>query len=303
MQSIINCKNPQEADIILLPANYDKTSSGGKGADKGPKAIITFLDRQIEFYNPLTDSNPTQTHRIACVPHRDLNALSPGKVVALIARQFETYYKKKKFIITLGGDHSVSNGPFAALAHIDNPKEITLLHIDAHFDLRDYDEYNDKPWGPYAHCSVIRRASELGFPVVSVGMRAYSREELSYAQEHITFFRWDEEGVSWAPPEIEKIIKAIKTRRVYLTIDADGFDPSVMPSTGTPVAEGLSWRYALALFQKAFRQKEVIAADLTEVAPQSFDPRRLGALSPSDRLTLQNAAQLLYNIIAWKASV
>lgn len=291
IQSIINCKNPDEADFILLPANYDKTSSGGKGADKGPEAITQFLDTQIEIYG---------NNRVACLPHRDLNTLSPEEAIAIIREQFEEQYKKGKFIITLGGDHSISNGPFEALAALENPKEITLLHIDAHFDLRESDaDYNETPWGRLAHCSVLRRASEFGFPIVSVGVRSYSQEELAYAKDHITFFRWDRFGGERPTPQT--ILNHISTKAIYVTIDIDGIDPAHMPSTGTPVQGGLSWDYTMVLLEAAFREKGVVSADITEVAPQSFSLEHPETMQPHDRLTVLGAAQLAYTMILGKA--
>lgn len=162
------------------------------------------------------------------------------------------------------------------------------MQIDAHFDLRDTDaDYNPKPYGKFAHSAVMRRASELGFNLVQVGIRAYSKEELEYAQQqaNISFFEWGR----GKKPTVTEVVDAIKTDKVYLTIDVDGIDPTHMPSTGTPVPGGLEWNYTVELIKELFNRKNVIAADVVEVAPRE-----------GDSLTEYAAAQLLYNIIAFK---
>ena len=218
----------------------------------------------------------------------------------------------------LGGEHSLSNGPFKAMAEAGLAKDVTILQIDAHADLRDTDaDYNPKPWGRYAHSCVMRRAVELGFKTVQVGIRAYCRDEAEFIKKkfiekkfiekkfikknkgQITIFEWGKlpngknvHGKNpsiWKPYTISEILKSIKTSKVYLTIDVDGIDPSHMPATGTPVQGGLEWYYTLELIRGALQKKNVIAADIVEVAPRK-----------GDSLTEYGAAQIAYNIIAGK---
>jgi agmatinase len=132
----------------------------------------------------------------------------------------------------------------------------------------------------------MRRARELGFQTCSVGTRAYSRDEFRYAvDQRMPVFEWGKD----AEPPIDAILDAIKTDRVYLTLDVDGFDPAVMPATGTPVPGGMSWAYGTRLLRELFLAREVIGADIVEVAP--------GAGSG---LTEYAAAQLCYDIICYK---
>ncbi len=286
-EGIINCKNWKESDAIILSANYDRTSSFGKGADGGPAAIIGCLNNQIEFFERITKAEICKTAKISHIDLGNLNLLSPEEMVAKVSERFDEFYKEERFVVMLGGEHSVSNGAFHALAK-EKPEEITVLHIDAHADLRDSDEdYSDKSWGKYSHCAVMRRAHDVGLKSVQVGVRAYSKEEEGFMKENkLTVFEWGHDNV----PEIDEIVNAIQTDKVYLSIDVDGIDPSHMPATGTPVQGGLEWYYLQRLLKRLFEKKVVIGADIVEVAPREFDS-----------LTEYGAAQLCYNIIAFKA--
>jgi agmatinase len=166
----------------------------------------------------------------------------------------------------LGGEHTISFGALEAISKKENPKDITILQIDAHQDLRgdncDYDEKCEK----FAHSCTMRRIHELGFPIVQVGIRTYSKYEYEYWQKNkntITVFQWNKKEIP-----IEKILKSIKTKKIYLTVDIDRFDPAHMPGTGTPVQGGLNWYYGLDLIKEVIEKKELIGADIVEVSPQ-----------------------------------
>lgn len=287
---IIN-SDVKNADVVILGAPYDMTSSFGKGADRAPNAIIELLNNQIEQYERNTQLSPTNSLLIAYQNLNGLKKLKPENMVRKIKETFGNLYRQDKFIITLGGEHSITNGPLEAIADKSSPSETSVVQIDAHFDLRpDDSDYNDNPWGKYAHSAVMRRAYEQGFKLVQVGMRSYHESlELKFAEENkIKFFEWGKVNEP-SEPEIKDIVKSISTKNVYLTVDVDGFDPSVMPSTGTPVVDGMSWRYGMQLFDKIFDSKNVIAADIVEVIPR---------LSPDP--TAYNAALLLHYLVALK---
>ncbi|MCE3249357.1 MAG: speB1 [Geminicoccaceae bacterium] len=150
----------------------------------------------------------------------------------------------------------------------------------------DDSDYNDADPSRYAHSCVMRRARELGYRTCSVGIRAYSRAEHRYAaSEGLPVFEW---GRGTAPATGE-VLAAIATERVYLTIDVDGFDPSVAPATGTPVPGGLSWAYGTRLVRELFLAKDVVGADIVEVAPIA-----------GSALTEYAAAQLCYDILSYR---
>lgn len=288
IDSIINCDNPKEADAIVVSVGYDRTASHGKGAINGASAIIKGLKEDVEFLDRYSKTEPGYSFNIHNHDLGNLNALLPEEMVARVKDAFLKLYVPSRFQMLLGGEHSVSIGALQAIAERHNPKDITILQIDAHPDLRD-DDSNSNPDQSrptkFAHACVMRRAHELGFKIVQVGIRSYSMDEYLYLQKHrdIKTFEW---GLG-KTPSVSKIIKSIKTDKVYLDIDVDGFDPAHMPATGTPVQGGLEWYYGLDLIRKTIEKKDVIAADILEVSPR-----------PNDVLTEYGAAQLCYNIIS-----
>ena len=295
-KSIINEKSIKNADVVIISAGYEKTASSHKGTLAGPKAVVGQLSRQIEFFDRTFKKEATDFMKITHVDLGNLEALSPEKTLAKITAQCLAVNKANKFVFLLGGEHSVSLGALQSLSEIHNPKEVTILHIDAHCDLRDTDgDYSEHP-SHFAHSCVMRRASELGFPLVQVGIRTYSKDEYTYfsnKKNNVTVFEWGRSitptAKQWKAPEIETILKAIKTKYVYITIDVDGFDPAHMPGTGTAVQGGLEWWYGVHLIEKVIQKKTLIGADIVEVSPQK-----------DTILTEYGAAQLCYTMLANK---
>jgi agmatinase len=284
IDSIINCASPADADAVLLGVPYERGASFGGGASGGPRAIVACLDRQIELLERHTRTEPACHYRIA---HRMLDDVGPLAPEEMVARVADALLDPKPFTVVLGGTHAVSIGALRAHAMRPSAAEVTVVQIDAHLDMRDDDsDYNDRDPSHYAHSCVMRRARDLGFFTCSVGIRAYSRDEYRYAvAESLPVFEWGRGD----EPAIEEVLGAIATERVYLTIDVDGFDPTVAPATGTPVPGGLSWAYGTALMRELFRTKDVIGADIVEVAPVA-----------TSNLTEYAAAQLCYDAICYQ---
>lgn len=284
VDSIINTATPEGADAVVVGVPYERGASFGAGASRGPHAIVACLDRQIELFERHTRTEPAYRYRIAQQILGNVGELPPEDMVSQVA---EALSRLEAFVVVLGGTHAVSIGALRAHAARARPGDITVLQIDAHLDMRDDDsDYNDCDPSRFAHSCVMRRAHEMGFRTCSVGIRAYSREEYQYAiEEALPVFEWGR-GVE---PAVEEVLGAITTERVYLTVDVDGFDPSVAPATGTPVPGGLSWVYGTRLVRELFRAKEVIGADLVEVAPL-----------PGSTLTEYAAAQLCYDMLCYK---
>jgi N1-aminopropylagmatine ureohydrolase len=281
--SIINCDDPAAADAVLISAPYGHGASFGGGAGRGPAAIIACLDRQIELFERHTRTEPALDYKIAHQLLEDLDTLAPE---AMVERVAAAVARKAPFAILIGGTHAVTIGALRTHAGRGRPADVTVLQIDAHLDMRDDDsDYNDHDPSRFAHSCVMRRARELDFRTCSVGIRAYSREEHQFAAaERLPVFEWGR----GEEPSIEAILAAVATERVYLTIDVDGFDPAVAPATGTPVPGGLSWAYGTRLLRELCRAREVIGADIVEVAPVA------GSV-----LTEYAAAQLCYDILAY----
>lgn len=287
IKSIINTKNTKDADVVILSAPYEKTASSRKGTINGPKAIIKCLEEKLEFFDRQFKVETIDFVKIAHEELKNINKLSPEKAVEKIKDKTLDLLNQNKFVFLFGGEHSVSIGTFQALVKKYNPKDVTILQIDAHCDLRNDDsDYSKKPT-QYAHSCVMRRASELGFNLVQVGIRTYDKSEYEYFSDpknKIKTFEWNKKTVA-----IEDILKELKTKYLYITIDVDGFDPSFMPGTGTPIQGGLDWWYGISLLEQAIFEKELIGADIVEVSPQK-----------ETVLTEYGAAQLFYSIITHK---
>jgi agmatinase len=238
----------------------------------------------METYDRYAEAMPSPDRKVALCEVSDVNGGSPADMVARVRQQYQEHIDHGAFVMMLGGEHSISTGAFQALASRRNAPEVTIVQVDAHLDLRpDDSDYAEQPHGIYAHCTPMRRAHELGFRSVHVGIRAYSREEMDFAQKNnLPIFEW---GVGPRPDPAE-VIDAVATDLVYLTLDVDGLDPSCMPATGTPVPGGLDWYYTINLLRELYRRKDVIGADIVEVAPR-----------PDDVVTEYAAAQLCYTML------
>ena len=281
--SIINCDDPAAADAVLISAPYGHGASFGGGAGRGPAAIVACLDRQVELFERHTRTEPALDYRIAHRRLGEIEALSPE---AMVERVAQAVGRTTPFTVLLGGTHAVTIGALRAHAARERPDEVTIVQIDAHLDMRDDDsDYNDDDPSRFAHSCVMRRARELGFRTCSIGIRAYSRDEHEFARaEALPVFEWG----CGEQPGVEAVLAAIATERVYLTVDVDGFDPAVVPATGTPVPGGLSWAYGTRLVRELCRTRTLIGADIVEVAPVA-----------GSGLTEYAAAQLCYDILTY----
>ena len=287
IDTVVNTKNEKEADVIILSTPYEGSVSFKGGTANAPEKILDCLNNNLELFDVELYCEPAKKIKTA---HREISGLDhlpPKEAVEKISFEYQKLFNDGKFIITLGGEHTVAFGALEAISKKENPKDITILQIDAHQDLRDdncdYDENCEK----FAHSCVMRRIHELGFPIVQVGIRTYSKYEYDYWQknkETITVFEWGKKQIP-----IDEILESIKTKKVYITIDVDGFDPAYMPGTGTPVQGGIEWYYGLDLLGKTIDKKELIGADIVEVSPE-----------PDSVLTEFGAALICYKIMAHK---
>jgi agmatinase len=264
---IINTKETKEAEIVLLSAPYEEGVSFMGGTAKAPEKIVECLDNNLELFDVDLLCEPAKKLKTAHKEITEIQKLEPEKAFEKISAEYQKLLADKKFIIMFGGEHTVSLGALDAIAKTENPKNITILQIDAHQDLRnDNSDYSDKP-SQYAHSCVMRRAHELGFNLVQIGIRTFSKYEYEYWQKNkdtIKVFPWTKDAKI---PTINQILKSIKTEKVYLSLDVDGIDPSFMPGTGTPVQGGLDWNYTFNLIEKLFEKKNVLGADIVEVSP------------------------------------
>lgn len=275
-----------KADAILLKVPYEGTVSGGKGAAGGPRAIVEMLEYQVEMHDYLLGK--TVCDELGIIQKEvGTGNLKPEKLAERVKREALKFFGNGKFLVMLGGEHTVSLGSISAAKKIF--KNLTVVQIDAHADMRnDNSDYeNDrKKITKYAHSCVMRRVWELGCDIVQVGIRSLSPMEHEFTKKEKL-----KKNIFYAPVKAsyKEIISRCRNEKVYLTIDADGFDPAVMPATGTPEPGGLGWDWTLGLFKELFREKNVIGMDVVEVAPRKCDT-----------ITEFAAAKLVYHLIGRK---
>lgn len=281
------------ADALVIGAPYAGPGVKRRDAALGPRRIFGVLHCELEFYERFSGAEPAYDFAFGNEMLTSIDGIEFAEMVTRLKHRL--VQEHGRFICLIGGTHSTSIGALEALSQNNESTEITIVQIDAHLDLRDTDaDYNDVNPSPYAHSCVMRRAHEMGYRIVPVGVRTMSHEESTYAREHgIMPFEWGRNPgdtsprANWTEPPISRIIESIETECVYLTIDVDGFDPSVMPGTLTPVPGGVSWQYGRALIWEIAKSKHLIGADIVEVAPQC-----------SADVTPHAAAQLCYDILA-----
>ena len=241
------------ARYVILGVPYDGTSTFVKGADKGPQAILDASD-SLELY----DIQYQYEGWLAGIhtDHHDYDLQPPETMVDSVYRRMKHFMGMGKRPILLGGEHSVSVGAIRAMA--ESYPDLTVLQIDAHADLRD--SYHDSP---YNHACVMRRAQEVA-KVVQVGIRNVCSEELpNVVPENIVYAHLIHNREDW----MEKALGRLSDN-IYMTVDLDGFDPSILPATGTPLPGGLLWYPTLAFLEKVFQNKNVVGFDVVELCPQ-----------------------------------
>lgn len=290
---IINEKNVEKAEHVILGVPYDVTSSGMKGADKGPAAVMEALREQIEPHNTQVGYAACEFAKIAYVCEDLVSSFSPAKMVEAVSAVCYWLLREGRRLTIIGGEHSVTIPALKAYAKMHNADEVTILHIDAHLDLRDKDEFRRKPYGEFAHCCVMRRAYDFGFRhFVQVGARSYSEEEIEFVKfiSSKGDYFMDDYSRGMRMNNLPGIAQEICTEKVWVSLDVDGICPGDMPATGTPVGGGPSFEYVRELLFQVSRQKIIVGADVVEVAPD------LGLTN----LTAYNAAQLAYDLIAYR---
>lgn len=260
--------------IVILPVPFDATSTWGKGADRGPEAIIE-ASNNMEIYDIETDSEVhlLGIHTAEPVVVND----NPDEMVETVYKEVKKLLKKNKFVVTLGGEHSVSIG--AIKAHAEQFEDLTIVQIDAHADLRD--EYMGSKNN---HACVMARAKELA-PVIQIGIRSMSVEESFVVEQGRMFLARDiNDNETWKYDML-----SILSNNVYITFDLDALDPSIMPSTGTPEPGGLLWYQAIEILRRISERSNIVGFDVTELAP-----------NPETKAPDFLASKLIYKLLTYK---
>lgn len=244
-----------DAAAVILPVPFERTTSYGHGTRQGPREILA-ASSQVELWDEEVGAD---VHRVGIftLPEMDLTALSIDDALAAVNRVCAGVLAAGKFLIVLGGEHSITP-PIVAAAAARHGK-LTVLQIDAHADLRDAYLAERQ-----SHACAMRRTLEHA-PLVQVGIRNLSSEEAAVAGDLETtiFFDWNmRDDPAW----MDRVVEALGPT-VYLTIDLDGLDPATMPAVGTPEPGGLSWRELTALLRRLFERRTVVGCDVVELCP------------------------------------
>ena len=250
--------NPGAARAVVIPFGLEASVSYGAGTAAGPAAIIA-ASQQLELYDDELQCEPYLGFGVATLRVPEI-ARPMEAALGQLAGIVEAVIEQKKFALVLGGEHALTAGairPFAA-----RHKDLVVLQLDAHADLRDGYLGNR-----YSHAAAMRRVLDhAGVSLVSVGIRAISKEEVDFAaanRDRIAI-HWARERARW---NVEEMIAPLRGRPVYVTFDIDVLDASVMPATGTPTPGGLSFEEALAILRRGCEVGHVVGADLVELAP------------------------------------
>jgi agmatinase len=274
----------ERAQAVIVPVPYEATTSFGGGTGGGPSAIIE-ASRYIELYDQELDREPADVG-IATLPSLSLTGAGPEAALGELRAAYDRVLDAApgRFVLMLGGEHSISSAPVLAWAdrlQREN-RRLTVLQFDAHTDLRP--EYEGSP---YSHASVMSRVHDR-VELVAVGIRAITSDEMRLVRrsDNIHVFLADDihTGEAWMDDVMSRL-----GPDVYISFDVDGFDPSLVPSTGTPEPGGLQWYPVLKLLRRVFAERTVHAADIVELAP-------IPGLSAPDFLV----AKLAYKMIGYR---
>ena len=264
----------ERAKIVLIPVPYDGTSTWQKGADKGPDAFLN-ASENMELYDIETGTEVYQQG--VFLVDAVTEDTSPEAMVDAVHQVTKKYIKKNKFVTIFGGEHSISIGTIRAFNEMY--PSLTVLHIDAHADLRK--EYDGSTCN---HACAVYEASQTT-NLIQVGIRSMDIMEKTVMDEEKTYFA-HEMAVddTWMDSAIDQM-----TDNVFITFDLDAFDPSIMPSTGTPEPGGLLWYETLDFLKEVFAEKNVVGFDIVELCPNKKE-------KSSDFL----AAKLYYKMLSYK---
>jgi agmatinase len=248
--------NPQTARYTVLLVPYDGTSTWQKGADKGPEALIS-ASCFVELYEMETGQ---EAYKRGIYTKRNKFVFSsPEAMIREVQAEVGALFKQGTMPIIIGGEHSVSIGAVKALSQAF--PNLSVLQLDAHTDLR-----ADYQGSPYNHACTMARIKEF-CPIVQVGIRAMDRAEVALTEPGSFFPAKDiHDNEIWMSKALEKL-----SADVYLTVDLDVFDPSLMPATGTPEPGGLSWYPVLKFLRQVIEQKNLVGFDVVELCPKD-DP-------------------------------
>lgn len=244
------------AHAAVLPVPYDSTVCYDAGTRKGPAAIVA-ASQQVETYD-LAWGVDYEELSITLLDEVEQIVTGPDKMLDTVESVYRAVSEKVPFILTLGGEHSLTTAPVRVLSE-KYKGSLTVVQFDAHADLRE--SYQGSP---YSHASVMRRVIEMA-PITQIGIRNASKPEWEFINEsgHPVYYAWDVAGrTDWIDGMIDKL-----NDNVYITFDLDGFDPAVAPGVGTPEPGGLGWRETVEAIRRIGKKRNIVGADVMELKP------------------------------------
>jgi agmatinase len=268
-----------DSHIVILSAPLEKTVTYGRGTAKGPGEILK-ASHYVEYYDEEQSRELCFEKGICTLAPLNFQKQSQQKSLEKIYSEVGRHLDSNKFVVTIGGEHSLSYSTIKA--HNGKYKDLTILQIDAHSDLRDSYEGSK-----YSHASFMARVAKFNSNIVQVGIRAQCIEEDDFRKQKgiKTFYAREIKmgmyGASW-----QEIVSKNLSDNVYLTFDLDGLDPSLLPATGTPEPGGLFWDETMNLLKIIGQDKNIVGFDVTELAPSKNHPA-----------SNYTAAKLVYKIL------
>ncbi len=269
--------DPNTARVTIIPAPLEYSVCYMKGTVHGPQAILD-ASSQMELYDEELNCCPIEIG-VYTRPALDYTGMDHATALQVTGDAVREVLEHGQLPFTIGGEHSLSAPPIAAVR--EHFPDLTVVHIDAHGDLRD--EYEDTP---LSHASIERRVVKMGIPLTEIGIRSFSPEEAEFMQTKPNV------AIVWGY-QLAKGTATIPWERLtahtYVTIDLDALDPSEMPAVGTPEPGGLHWYQLLDLFREICHRTTIVGMDVVELCPMAGQTR-------ADFL----AAKLVYKMIGYR---
>jgi agmatinase len=249
----------EQAGAVIIPFGLEASVSYGGGTRAGPAAMIT-ASHQVELFDEDLWCEPVAEYGVVTLSEPEIETGDIRAALVELEALTAAVLDDGKFALTFGGEHSITPG--AIRPYLKRYDDLIVLHFDAHADLRDGYEGEH-----FSHAAAIRRVLDHPtVPIVSCGIRNISKSEIPFldANSHRITIHWGKDRQNW---DVEEIIAPLKGRNIYLTFDLDGFDSSLMPSTGTPEPGGVFWEDAVAIIKRAGEVGMIVGADINELAP------------------------------------
>jgi len=274
-----NISEYSKSKAVIVQVPYEGTVTYKKGTSEGPKSIIE-ASKEVEWYDDELDYIPCDMGISTLKPVNVKG--SPEEVINNVYNETKKSLDDNKFMITLGGEHSITSGVVKAFK--EKYPNLSVLQLDAHSDLRESYEGTK-----YNHACVMKRIFDMGIKFAQVGIRSISEDEAPFIKQNnlkIFFARDIYNNNKWTKEVIDSL-----TDNVYITIDLDVFDPGMIPGVGTPEPGGLEWYKVIDLLKDVFKNKNVVGCDVMELCPIK------------DAIVSEfTAARLVYKLISYKFS-